>query len=133
MTRMLFVNQPVADLAKSVDFFTALGFSFDRQFSDESAGCLVVNEQAVVMLLARPFFGTFTTKEVADAGASTETILCVSAASREEVDTLVDRALELGAGPSREAQDHGFMYGRSFYDLDGHGWEVMWMDPAAVQ
>lgn len=131
MSRMIFVNLPVQDLARSVGFFASLGFAFKSEFTDENATCMVVSEQACVMLLVRPFFATFTVKDVADAGRSTEAILAVSADSREEVDTLVDRALVLGGAFAKEPSDQGFMYGRSFYDLDGHAWEVMWMDPAA--
>ena len=133
MSRMIFVNLPVQDLDASVDFFTRLGFRFNQQFTDENATCLVVSDQACVMLLVRRFFGTFTTKDVADASSTTEVVLAVSAESREEVDTLVDQALALGGSPTTDPQDEGFMYGRSFYDLDGHAWEVIWMDPASVQ
>jgi predicted lactoylglutathione lyase len=130
---MIFVNLPVQDLDASVDFFTKLGFTFNQQFTDENATCMVVSDQACVMLLVRRFFGTFTTKAVADASSATEVVLAVSAESREEVDTLVDQALALGGSPTTDPQDEGFMYGRSFYDLDGHAWEVIWMDPASVQ
>ena len=133
MSRMIFVNLPVQDLDASVDFFTKLGFTFNQQFTDENATCMVVSDQACVMLLVRRFFGTFTTKDVADASSATEVVLAVSAESREEVDTLVDQALALGGSPTTDPQDEGFMYGRSFYDLDGHAWEVIWMDPASVQ
>jgi len=133
MSRMIFVNLPVQDLDASVDFFTKLGFTFNQQFTDENATCMVVSDQACVMLLVRRFFGTFTTKDVADASSTTEVVLAVSAESREEVDTLVDQALALGGSPTTDPQDEGFMYGRSFYDLDGHAWEVIWMDPASVQ
>jgi len=133
MSRMMFVNLPVQDLAKSVDFFGSLGFAFNEQFSDDKATCMVVSEQACVMLLVTPFFATFTTKAVAETTTGTEVILAVSAHSREEVDTLVDKALELGGGVAKEPSDEGYMYGRSFYDLDGHAWEVMWMDASAVQ
>lgn len=133
MSRMIFVNLPVQDLTKSVEFFASLGFEFNEQFTDENATCMVISEQACVMLLVTPFFSTFTTKDVADAATGTEVILAVSAQSREEVDTLVDRALALGGGVAKEPSDEGYMYGRSFYDLDGHAWEVMWMDAAAVQ
>ena len=132
MSRMIFVNLPVQDLDRSVAFFRGLGFTFNEQFSDRNATCMEVSDQACVMLLVRPFFATFTTKDVADAAASTEAILAVSARSREEVDTLVDRALELGGAVAKQPSDDGFMYGRSFYDPDGHAWEVMWMDPAAT-
>jgi predicted lactoylglutathione lyase len=133
MSRMVFVNLPVHDLDKSVAFFTSLGFEFNARFTDENATCMVVNDQALVMLLARPFFSTFTTREVVDAASGTEVILGISAETREEVDTLADRALALGGGVAKEPSDEGFMYGRSFYDLDGHAWEVMWMDPGAPQ
>jgi len=132
MPRMLFVNLPVQDLSTSVAFFASLGFDFNEQFTDEKAACMVVSDQACVMLLARPFFSSFTAKEVADAGTTTEAILAVSAGSRAEVDALVDRALALGGGAGAEPSDDGSMYGRSFFDLDGHAWEVMSMDPSVV-
>ena len=133
MSRLTFVNLPVQDLTKSVDFFTGLGFEFNAQFTDENATCMVVSDKAFVMLLAQPFFATFTTKQVTDPGTQTGVIMGVSAESRAEVDALVDRALELGGSPSKEPSDEGYMYGRSFYDLDGHAWEVIWMDAAFVQ
>ena len=132
MSRMMFVNLPVRDLARSVAFFTTLGFAFNASFSDERATCMVVSDAACVMLLVRPYFATFTTKEVVDAGAGTAVILTVSAATRAEVDALADRALALGGSAAKEPSDEGYMYGRSFYDLDGHAWEVMWMDPSAA-
>jgi predicted lactoylglutathione lyase len=132
MARMIFVNLPVADLTRSVDFFTQLGFEFNEQFTDENATCMVLSEQACVMLLVRPFFASFTSKPVADAEQGTEAVLAVTAESRAEVDHLVDRALAGGGSPAMPPSDEGFMYGRSFYDLDGHAWEVMWMDPVAV-
>ncbi|HET6652020.1 MAG TPA: VOC family protein [Nocardioides sp.] len=131
MPRMIFVNLPVDDLAKSIGFFTDLGFTFNAQFTDENATCMVVGEQAFVMLLVRPFFASFTDKEVAGPTV-TECSVGLSADTRGEVDGLVDRALELGATPAGETQDHGFMYGRSFHDLDGHLWELIWMDPAVT-
>lgn len=131
MARMIFVNLPVDDLEKSVAFFSSLGFGFNAAFTDDKATCMVLSEHACVMLLVRPFFATFTTKPLAEEG-STEAILAVSAQSRDEVDALVDRALSLGGTPAMPASDEGFMYGRSFYDLDGHAWEVMWMDAVAV-
>lgn len=131
MSRMMFVNLPVADLVKSRAYFTALGFEFNDVFSDDNAASLVVSDQAVVMLVARPFFGSFTSKPVAD-DSSVEVAVALSAASRAEVDTLVDRALTLGGTPVRQPLDEGFVYGRSFYDLDGHLWEFIWMDPAAA-
>jgi predicted lactoylglutathione lyase len=133
MPRMMFVNLPVQDLGRSIAFFTELGFRFDGQFTDANATCMVVSDQACVMLLVRQFFATFTTRGVADPGAGSEVVLAVSAESREEVDALVDRALALGGGRALAPADAGYMYGRSFSDLDGHAWEVMWMDPASVQ
>jgi predicted lactoylglutathione lyase len=128
MPRMLFVSLPVQELSTSVAFFAGLGFEFDEHFTDDRAACMVISEQACVMLLAAPVFSTFTTRDVAGA-ATTEAILAVSARSREEVDVLVDAALALGGDTGRAATDEGYLYGRSFFDLDGHAWEVMWMDP----
>ncbi|MGW7517358.1 VOC family protein [Streptomyces sp. NPDC054796] len=133
MSTKIFVNLPVKDLPKSKDFFTALGFSFDPQFSDDNAGCLVISEDIYAMLLVEPFFQSFTQKEVADATKSTEAILCLGVESRERVDDLVDKALASGGSASNETQDHGFMYGRSFQDPDGHLWEVVHMDMDAAQ
>ncbi len=133
MPRKLFVNLPVSNLKKSVAFFTELGFEFDQQFTDENATCMIVGEDAYVMLLVEGFFKTFTKKEVSDATSNTEAILAVSAESRAEVDELVDKALASGGHAANEPQDHGFMYGRSFQDPDGHLWEVIHMDPAALQ
>ena len=132
MSRMMFVNLPVTDLTKSVEFFTSLGFEFNQQFTDENASCMVVSEQACVMLLVQPYFSTFTTKQIADSTTHTEAIIALSAESRAEVDALADKALALGGSVSKEPSDEGYMYGRSFHDLDGHVWEVMWMDPSAV-
>ena len=132
-SRLIFVNLPVKDLAASTAFFKALGFAFDERFTDESCACMVVSEQAYVMLLAEPRFADFTTRPVADAVSATEAILCVSADSRDEVGALADAALAAGASRAREPMDHGFMYGRSFHDLDGHLWEVMWMSPEAIE
>ncbi|WP_245886923.1 VOC family protein [Kineococcus xinjiangensis] len=129
---MIFVNLPVADVQKSRDFFTGLGFGFDEQFCDENAVCMKVNDQAFAMLIARDFFATFTPRPVADASATTEVLVCLSADSREDVDALVREALASGGEEPREPMDQGFMYGRAFTDLDGHVWEVMWMDPAVV-
>ncbi|MCZ7527855.1 MAG: VOC family protein [Acidimicrobiia bacterium] len=131
--RMLFVNLPVRDLDKSVDFFTRLGFAFDPRFTDENATCMILSDQAYVMLLVEDFFKTFTTKDVCDATTHTEAILALSAGGRAQVDELVDEALAAGASPANEPVDQGFMYGRSFQDLDGHLWEVMWMDEAALE
>ena len=128
----LFVNLPVKDLDASVDFFTKLGFSFNPQFTDENATCMIVGEDAYIMLLVEDFFQTFTQKSLADAATSTEVIVSVSADSKEAVDTMVTTALENGAKESNRAQDQSFMYSWSFQDLDNHLWEGVWMDPTAL-
>lgn len=133
MATKIFVNLPVKDLNKSVAFFTKLGFSFNVQFTNENATCMVISEDIFVMLLIEPFFKNFTKKEIADATKTTESIICLSAESRAEVDEMVSRALAAGGAAPNEKQDHGYMYGHGFEDVDGHLWEVMWMDPAAVQ
>jgi predicted lactoylglutathione lyase/uncharacterized protein YndB with AHSA1/START domain len=131
--RKLFVNLAVADLARSVEFFTALGFTFDRRFTDEHATCMIVGGDAFVMLLVRDRFGDFVQKEIADSATHTEAIMAVSAGSREEVDRLADAALGVGGQRAQDPTDLGFMYGRSFYDPDGHLWEAFWMDEAAAE
>jgi predicted lactoylglutathione lyase len=131
--RKIFVNLPVRDLKRSMDFFSTLGFEYNRQFTDEKAACMILSEEAFVMLLGEPFFQTFTKREPCDTARQTEAINALSCASRAEVDELTDKALAAGGKPAMPPQDHGFMYGRSFYDLDGHHWELIWMDPKAVQ
>ncbi len=133
MSKKIFVNLPVKDLARSVAFFTGLGFSFNPQFTDDKAACLVISEEIFAMLLREPFFRTFTTKEITDTATSTEVILALSLDSREEVDALADRALAAGGRHFNDPSDQGFMYSRSFQDPDGHLWEVLHLDPAAVQ
>lgn len=133
MSRLLFLNLPVADITASRTFFAELGFDFNEKFSDEGAACMVVSEQAYVMLLQRDRFADFVTKPVADAGAATALTACISAASREEVDSLAETAAAAGSGAAKDPQDYGFMYQRSFHDLDGHLWEIAWMDPVAVE
>lgn len=131
--QMIFVNLPVNDLDASKKFFTELGYTINPQFSDENAASVVISDTIVAMLLTKPFYSTFTKKEIADATRTSEVLLCLSAESREKVDELIEKAIAAGGTPSDQVQDHGFMYGRAFDDLDGHTWEVMWMDPAAVQ
>ena len=133
MSRMIFVNLPVKNLPKSVEFFTALGFGFNPQFTDEKATCMVISEQACVMLLVEPFFKTFIDKEIADAVTHTETIVSLSAESRAEVDDVFERAVAAGARPVKDPQDESFMYSRTFQDLDGHLWDLVWMDPSAIE
>ncbi|MEU1280146.1 VOC family protein [Streptomyces sp. NPDC005805] len=133
MSQSIFVNLPVKDLEASKSFWTKLGYSFNPQFTDENAACLVFGETVYAMLLTEARFKDFTKKEIVDATTSTEVILALSAESREAVDTLVDGALAAGGSPSGETQDFGFMYGRAFQDVDHHNWEVMWMDVEAMQ
>lgn len=130
--RMLFVNLPVADVARSRAFFGALGFSFNPAFSDETSACMLVGEHAFVMLLVREKFAEFAHLPVADPITHTLALFTFSVPSRDEVDAVGAAALAAGGREADGAEDHGFMYSRSFYDLDGHGWQVMWMDPAAV-
>jgi uncharacterized protein len=131
-TCKLFVNLPVQDLKRSIEFFTRLGFAFNPKFTDEQATCMILSDEAYVMLLVEKRFSDFARKPIADAGRTTEGILAITAGSRAEVDTLTDLALAAGGTPAAEPMDHGFMYGRSFYDPDGHHWELFWMDPAPV-
>lgn len=131
MPRSLFVNLAVAELPRSIAFFSALGFSFNPKFSDDNAACLVISEHIQVMLLTRAFFAGFTPKPVADAHTETEALLAMSCDTRDEVDALVAKAVAAGGATLIEAKDHGFMYQHGFEDLDGHQWEVFWMDEAA--
>jgi predicted lactoylglutathione lyase len=131
--RKIFVNLPIKDMKRAQDFFRALGFSFNPQFTNEQGACMVVSEDIYAMLLVEPFFQTFTKKPISDARQSTEVLVCLSCESRDEVDALVRKALAAGGTAPRPPQDHGFMYDHGFEDLDGHLWELVWMDPAAVQ
>lgn len=131
-TRDIFVNIAVADLARAKAFFTRLGFGFNAKFTDDKAACMIVNEGAYVMLLSEPFFAGFTDRARCDTRTHTEALLAVSCTSRAEVDELVARAMDAGGSKAKDPMDHGFMYAWSFYDPDGHHWEVLWMDPAAL-
>ena len=130
--RLVFLNLPVRDAAASRAFFAGLGFAFDDRFCDETTACLQLSEVAYVMLLEQARFADFAAKPVGDPATSTSALVCVSAADRDAVDALTDAALSAGASPAKEPMDMGFMYGRSFFDLDGHHWEVMWMSQEAV-
>ncbi|KIF04768.1 glyoxalase [Streptomyces sp. RSD-27] len=130
---MIFVNLPVSDLEATKAFWGKLGYSFNAQFTDEKAAAMPISDSIVAMFLTEARYKDFTHKAIADARTTSEVLLCLSAESRAAVDELVDGALAAGATEPRPAQDHGFMYGRAFDDLDGHTWEIMWMDPAAVQ
>jgi uncharacterized protein len=131
-TRKIFVNLAVRDLPRSMDFFRSLGFDFDRRFTDDKAACMIISSEAYVMLLTQPFFKTFTKRELCDTAKHTEGLFALSCDSRADVDVMVNKAVAGGGRPAMDPQDHGFMYGRSFYDLDGHHWEVLWMDSQAV-
>ncbi|SFS95880.1 VOC family protein [Saccharopolyspora flava] len=127
MTMKTFVNLPVKDLDRSVRFFTALGFTFDENFTDENATCMVISEDAYAMLLVEPFFKSFTTKDVADATRTTEVITALSADSREQVDEMVAKARAAGSPRIGEVMEEGPMYGSNFDDPDGHHWEIFHM------
>lgn len=128
MAKQIFVNLPVKDVQRSISFFKSLGYTFNPQFSNEQGACLILGDNIFAMLLAMSFFQGFTKKPVADATQGTEVITCLSCDSREEVDTLVAKALAAGGAAPNPPQDHGFMYGHGFEDLDGHLWELVFMD-----
>jgi predicted lactoylglutathione lyase len=129
MATQIFVNMAVKDLDKSVAFFTQLGYTFNPQFTNENATCMIISDTIYVMLLTVPFFQTFTKKEIVDARKAVESIICLSADSKDEVNAMVDKAVAAGATVPNPANDYGFMYQHSFEDLDGHHWEFVWMDP----
>jgi uncharacterized protein len=132
MPTKIFVNLPVRDLNKTVAFFTKLGFSFNPQFTDENATCMIVGEDIFVMLLVEEFFKTFTHKGVCDATSYAEVIVSLSADSRESVDEMIRKAVAAGATTPNESKDYGFMYQHGFQDLDGHLWEIFFMEPSAI-
>lgn len=133
MTQMIFVNLPVADLAKSRAFYEAIGFTNNPAFTDETAACMVLSDAIYVMLLTYPKWKTFTDKAIPDARNSAQLMLAISRESREAVDAITDAAARAGGKPDcNPRQDHGFMYGRSFEDPDGHIWEPSWMDMSAI-
>jgi predicted lactoylglutathione lyase len=132
-SRQIYVNLPVRDLNKSKEFFSSLGFGFNPKFTDDNAACMIIGDDAFVMLLAEPFFRGFTKHELCDTTKYTEGLFGLSCGSRAEVDEMVKKALAGGGKPAMPPLDHGFMYNHSFYDVDGHHWEVLWMDPAAAQ
>jgi predicted lactoylglutathione lyase len=133
MTTQIYVNLPVKNLNRSVEFFTKLGYTFNPQFTDENATCMIVGENIFVMLLVEKFFQTFTAKPICDAIKSTEVLVCLSCENRAEVDDLVRKAVAAGGTSPRKSQDHGFMYGHGFEDLDGHIWELIYMESNAAQ
>ncbi len=133
MSRQIFVNLPIKNMEKSQAFFKSLGFAFNPQFTNEQGACMVISEDHnYVMLLVESFFQTFTKKAIADATKTTEVLIALSCESRAEVDEMVKKALAAGGSAPNPPQDHGFMYSHGFTDLDGHVWELMWMDPSAA-
>lgn len=132
MNTKIFVNLPVKNLDKSVEFFTRLGFSFNPQFTDDTATCMIVSDDIFVMLLTEAKFKSFTPKQICDTGKYTEVLVCLSAESREKVDDMVRKAVAAGGSTYNEPQDHGFMYGHGFQDPDGHLWELVYMVPATA-
>jgi len=133
MATQIFVNLPVKSLEKSMTFFTGLGFAFNAQFTDDTAACMIVSGDIYVMLLTEAKFRTFTPKAICDATQSTEVLVCLSCESRDKVDDMVRKAVAAGGATYNEPQDHGFMYGHGFQDLDGHIWELVYMDPGAIK
>jgi uncharacterized protein len=133
VARKIFVNLPVKDLKKSMAFFGKLGFTFNAQFTDETAACMVVGEDIYAILLTHNKFKTFTPKQICDATKSTEVLVCLSASNREEVNETVRKAVAAGGTTYNEPQDYGFMYGHGFQDLDGHIWELAFMEPSAIK
>jgi hypothetical protein len=132
MSKNIFVNLPVKDLNQSKEFFTKLGFSFNEQFTDDKAACLIIGENIYSMLLLEKFFKSFTKKEISDAKKTTEVLIAIDVDSKNKVDEMIQRALEAGGSIYNDPQDHGWMYGHSFEDLDGHQWEVLYMDESSM-
>lgn len=130
MTTPVFINLCVDDLPRTNQFWQTLGFSFKEKFSNEVATCMILNDQAFVMLLTRPFFTQFVLNPISDAHRQTEVLLAISVESRTAVDAFMEKAMAMGAREARDVQDMEHMYSRAFHDLDGHIWEIGWMDPA---
>ena len=132
MAKQIYLNLPVKDLDKSVAFFTKLGFTFNPQFTDETASCMIIGENIYAMLLTEKKFKEFTKKEIADAKKTTEVLIAIDAESRAKVDEMVKNAIAAGGASYADPQDHGWMYQHSFEDLDGHQWEVLYADVSAI-
>jgi predicted lactoylglutathione lyase len=128
MATKIFVNLPVKDLDKTIEFFTKLGFTFNPQFTDENATCMIIDKDSFVMLLVEKFYKTFTNKGICDTTKDTEVIVALSAESREKVDQIINKVIEAGGKEPQTPQDYGWMYGRSFEDINGHLWEIIHMD-----
>ncbi|TDE48038.1 VOC family protein [Flavobacterium sp. GT3P67] len=132
MVSKIFINLAVKDLKKSIDFFTTLGFSFNPQFTDEHATCMIIGENIFAMLVTEQRFKDFTKKEICNAHKNTEVLIALDVESREKVEEMLKNAVDAGGSIYMEPQDHGWMYGHSFADLDGHQWEIMHMDESAI-
>jgi len=132
MAKQIFINLPVKDLKKTMTFFKKLGFTFNMQFTDDKAACMIIGENIYAMLLLEKFFKTFTNKEIADAKKTTEVLIAIDAESRQSVDEMIRKAVEAGGLTYRNPQDNGWMYGHSFADLDGHQWEVLYLDESQM-
>ncbi|MGH7454769.1 MAG: VOC family protein [bacterium] len=132
MATQIFVNLPVKNLNKSIEFFTKLGFKFNPQFTDETATCMIVSDNIFVMLLTEAKFKTFTPKAICDATKSTEVLVALSWESRAKIDEMVRKAVAAGGTTYSESKDYGFMYQHGFQDLDGHIWELLYMEPSAI-
>jgi predicted lactoylglutathione lyase len=132
ISRKLFVSVPVNDLQRSIEFFEALGFTFNQQFTDATATCMLVGEDAYFILLTREKFASFTKRPIGDARKAVSVGLSISAESREEVNEIVKKAITAGGTEAMGPEDHGFMYSWDFFDLDGNQWGIFWMDPAAI-
>ena len=132
MKRKVFINLPVKDLKKSMDFFTGLGYRFNTLFTDEKAASMVISDNIYAMLLSEEYFKTFTKKSISDAKTSTEVLIALDADSREDVQKIIAKAKESGADIYAEPQDHGWMYQHSFADLDGHQWEIVYMNESKI-
>lgn len=132
MASKIFVNLPVKDLNRSMEFFKGLGFSFNPQFTDDKAGCMVISDSIYAMLLTEDYFRTFTQKEICDAKKATEVLIALDAASKDEIQEMVNKAKSLGGHIYADPQDHGWMYQHSFADPDGHQWEIAYMDESQL-
>ncbi|MDZ7626043.1 MAG: VOC family protein [Ignavibacteriaceae bacterium] len=132
MSKQIFINLPVKDLKKSISFFKKLGFKFNSQFTDDKAACMIIGENIYSMLLLEKFFKGFTKKKVADAKKTTEVLIAIDVKSRKDVDRMIKKAVAAGGSLYNKPQDHGWMYGHSFADLDGHQWEVLYMDESKM-
>lgn len=133
MTKKIFVNLPVKDLSSAVEFFTKLGFTFNPQFTNKNATCMIISKDIFVMLLVEEFFKTFTKKEICNTSKNIEAIIALSAESRENVDEMINKAIEAGGTEPRKPQDHGWMYDRAFEDIDGHLWEIVYMNESKLE